>query len=840
MKRNVILIILALVSRWFAAEAQTDEYRFSRISVNQGLSNNQIKTIFKDQRGFLWIGTISGLNRYDGYNFRTFTSNPGDSTSLISSDINRIFEGPGGKLWIHTWSGTNVYDPLTETFDRNADRILATLSIPGGVINDIKQDAVGNFWFLHSAEGLFRYSPADRQTVNVGFGENDSTLTATKRIAAWNQDPAGNIWILHTNGILEKINPATLKVEYRNRALQKHFRNQALEYQFMTDRDGDLWFYINNHNTGVFRFRPSDEEWSHFDQTSEPRLNSSIVRGIVEDQSGVLWIATDHGGINLLNKRDMSASYILSNPEDEKSLSQNSINVLYKDKDDIIWAGTFKNGVSYYHPNINRFKLYRNQVSNPNSLPFNDINTLVEDQHRNIWIGTNGGGLIYFDRRKNSYTQYLHDPGNANSLNTNVIVSLCLDRRGKLWIGTYFGGLQSFDGQRFVTYKYRPDDPGSISDNSIWEIFEDSRGNLWIGTLTQGANMFDRTANKFVRYNVGGDNSIHASYVPAFMEDREGNLWIGTGYGIDMLDHSSGKFTHFLNRTGDPTTISNNSVLAMYEDSRGLIWIGTHGGLNLFDRRTKTFSAFTKADGLPHNSILTILEDNNHDLWVSTPHGISNVKIRRSQLPDSLTLTFKNYDEKDGLQGIQFNENAACKTADGELVFAGANGFNIFKPETIGANARVPNVILTDFQIFNRSVGIGEERNGNVILKESISETESVVLEYNDNVFSLEFATLSQFHPEKSQYQYMLQGFNEDWTTTEASQRKVTYTNLDPGAYIFKVKAANNDGVWNEQPTELHIKVLPPFWKSPAAFVIYALATLAALLVARWLILYNE
>ncbi len=823
-----------------SVSAQTNAYRFSRIDVDDGLSNNQIKTVFKDHSGFLWIGTISGLNRYDGYSFKVFTNDPADSTSLINSDVNKLFEGPDGKLWIHTWSGLNIYNPTTETFDRNTDRVLGTFGIPPGTITSIEKDRHGNFWFLHETRGLYRYT-AGKQSVSLTNDPHDTTSIISNSVASWGEDDNGNIWLVHTNGVLEKIDPVTLRVVYRDRYLKTLFRGETLRYNVMVDSDGGLWIYINNRNAGLFHFWPADQQWLHVDNnTGKPRLNSSIVRGIVEDESGLLWIATDHGGINVLDKNDSSVTYILHNPEDEKSLSQSSINVLYKDQDGIIWAGTFRNGLSYYHKNINRFQLYHHQVTQPESLPFNDINAIAEDHSGNLWIGTNGGGLIYFDRTHNTYEQYLHEPGNDNSLTTNVIVSLLVDRDNKLWIGTYFGGLLSFDGTRFVRYKHDPDNENSISDNSIWEIFQDSGGDLWIGTLTKGVNRFDPDEGVFRHYTTTGSNPIHATYVPEFMEDAAGNIWIGTGYGIDVLERKTGRFVHYLNRRADKGSLSNNSVLSLYQDSRGLIWVGTHGGLNLYDQQSHTFSNYTKADGLPHNSILTILEDNSGDLWVSTAHGISHLKIQYNPgQRDSLNIQFRNYDEKDGLQGIQFNENAACKTSAGELVFAGGNGFNLFKPGDIGLNRNLPHVILTDFQIFDQSVKIGEEVNGKTVLEKAIGQTDEIVLDHSDNVFSIVFASLSQFHPEKVQYRYIMEGFSKEWTTTDALQRRVTYTNLDPGEYIFKVKAANNDGIWNETPTQLKITVLPPFWRSKTAFVLYALGMLGALFLARWLVLHN-
>jgi signal transduction histidine kinase/ligand-binding sensor domain-containing protein/DNA-binding response OmpR family regulator len=822
--------------------AQTHHYRFTRLDVNQGLSHNQVKTVLKDKEGFIWFGTNSGLNRYDGYTLKVFRNQPGDTSSIISSEINKIFEGPEGKIWINTWSGANVYNPDTELFERNVNRLLRRYGIPEGSINDIKKDSKGNFWFVHATLGLFIYNETSKQTEKLAHSEDRHSLL-TNRIAAWAEDPKGNIWIIHSNGVLQSIDPVTRQVIYSNESLAGQFRQRAFEYALLTDADGDLWLYVPNSNLGVFYFDTSKKQWQHFDNTptSRVRLNTDIIRGIVQDSEGLIWIATDHGGINLIDKHDFSVDYILHNKEDEKSLGQNSINVLYKDKDDMIWAGTFKRGVSFYHPKINRFQLYRQQISDPGSLPFNDINCFAEDDKQNLWIGTNGGGLIYYDRKTNTYKQYLHDPRNPQSLSTNVIVTLFIDRDEKLWIGTYFGGLNSFDGKKFTRYRHNPEDPASLGDDSIWEIFEDSQRNLWIGTLTQGMDLFDRRKQEFYHYKTGAINSVHATYIPAFMEDRQGNLWVGTGYGIDFLEKQSGRFTQYLNQGNDPFSLSNNSVLSIVQDSRDFIWIATHGGLNLFDSRTRKFRAFTERDGLPHNSILTILEDDNRNLWLTTPHGISNVHVRYTPgTPDSLSLSFKNYDESDGLQGKQFNENAAFKTSKGELVVGGANGFNLFKPESIGVNTKEPTVILTDLEIFNKRVAIGEDINGKTVLTQPIHKTQSIVLDHSDNVFSLEFAALSHFHPEKSRYQYMMEGFDKVWVRTDAGHRRVTYTNLDPGSYIFKVKASNNDGIWNDVPTTLKITVLPPFWKTKTAFVLYALAVLASLLLARWLILSNE
>jgi signal transduction histidine kinase/DNA-binding response OmpR family regulator len=317
-------------------------------------------------------------------------------------------------------------------------------------------------------------------------------------------------------------------------------------------------------------------------------------------------------------------------------------------------------------------------------------------------------------------------------------------------------------------------------------------------------------------------------------------MWIGTGYGLDVLEKQTGRFVHYLNDIKDTTTISNNSILSILEDTRGLIWVGTHGGLNLFDKSTKTFRTFQEKDGLPSNSILTILEDNAHNLWMGTTNGLSKLTVEKDT-HGQYKFSFRNYDESDGLQGKAFNENSAIRLSTGELMFGGSSGFNIFNPADISINQIRPKVLLTDFQVFNESVKIADERAGNKpVLAKSITAIDQIILQHADNVFSLEFAALNFFHPEKSKYQFMLEGFNKNWLTTDASQRKVTYTNLDPGEYTFKVRAANNDGVWNDTPATVKITVLPPFWKSNIAFVLYSIFIIGALLLARWLILTKE
>jgi signal transduction histidine kinase/ligand-binding sensor domain-containing protein/DNA-binding response OmpR family regulator len=840
MPRRLLLFTIVFLA-FVPVFSQPLQYKFTRLNVNSGLSNNQVTCLLKDSHGFIWIGTTSGLNRYDGYSARVFRNDLRDTATITNSYITSLAEDPEGRIWINSVnsvSSINIYNPTTESFSLNAATILTGYGIPPGMVSDIVKDSKGNFWFILT-DGLYKYIPSEKRSFQVHYAPQDSARFSAYAIASLAEDSKGDLWIVQRNGALLKLSGDELKVVYRNSFFSRRMNSQEHEYRVIVDADDDLWLYAVTANLGVFYFQAAKKTFTAINEASgKVRLNTNIVRGVVQDNNGVIWVGTDHGGINLIDKKTMSVRYLVSNPEDDKSVSQNSITALYKDKTGIIWVGTFKQGVCYYHENIVRFPLYRHDAFDPKSLSFDDINRFVEDDKGNLWIGTNGGGLLYFDRTLGTFKRYRHNPADPNSLSSDVIVSLCLDHEKKLWIGTYYGGLNCFDGRKFTRYKHDPDNPQSIADDNVWEILEDSQHTLWIGTLYAGVDVFDRRTGTFHHYRAGEVNSVHTNYISVLAEDRQGNLWIGTGWGIDVLEKQSGRFVHYVNQNNSPENLSNNSILYILEDRRGLIWIGTHDGLNVYDKEKKVFRVFREEDGLSHNTVFAVLEDDAGNLWMSTPNGLSNLIIQKEG-PD-LSFRFKNYDEADGLQGKQFNEGAAYKTSKGELIFAGAHGFNIFRPEKIQENKEKPDVILTDLLVFNKSVRIGEKLDGHVILERSITKTTDITLKHSENVFSLEFAALNYFHPEKSLYKYKLEGFDHDWVTTDGRSRKVTYTNLDPGEYTFRVIASNNDSVWNEEGVRLKVVILPPFWKTRLALALYILFIMGALFVTRKLIQKRE
>ncbi|HEV8512029.1 MAG TPA: two-component regulator propeller domain-containing protein, partial [Cyclobacteriaceae bacterium] len=813
--------------------AQPDKYQFAQLDINAGLSHNNVTAFLKDKKGFLWIGTQSGLNRYDGYTLKKYFSDLQDSTSMRGNNVLSLFELPEQLMAVVTNDGgLSIYDPFQDKFQSKLPQYMTRMGIGGDIMSQVVHDRNDRYWFVLNTSGACLYQN-NQKHLWIKHNQADPNTIASTPITSIVPSKDESYWIIHADGVLEQIilTENSYRVAYRNDEL-KSLGSLNINSRVVEDQDGDLWICLLGFNQGIYYFNNKEKTFTQISKDSKGmRLNTNLVSGAIVDALNNLWIGTDHGGVNIIDKKQQKVYTLKHQEEGAHALGQNSINTLYRDDQGIIWIGTFKRGVSYYHENLLRFPLFQHSIFDKSSLPFNDVNRFVEDAKGNLWIGTNGAGLIYFDRKTNSFQQYRNDPQNINSLSSDVIVSLLIDSDGVLWIGTFYGGLNSFDGKKFK--RYLPDGKSiSISGRSVWEIFEDSKKQLWIGTLDAGLDLLNRKTSEFKHFQVG------STYISSIMEDHEGNLWVGTNLGIDVSTNQGNSFTHYANQKGNLSSLSNNSIMDMREDKSGRIWIATQGGLNLFQKADQSFKVIREQDGLPSNTVLTLLVDNNGNLWMSTVNGIS--KMILNQEGNELSYTFRNYDETDGLQGKQFNENAALKTRNGELVFGGPSGFNIFKPEELKLNLVPPKIVLTDFQLFNKSIKPKEKVDNAIVLEKSISESSEITLKSSENVFSLEFVALNFLHAEKNKYKYQLVGFNKDWLMTDAQSRRITFTNLDPGDYTFRVMASNNDGIWNNQGASLKIKVLPPFWKTNIAFGIYLIFILTSLYITRKLIQQRE
>ena len=830
MKAKTILLCLYCCLAAARLFAQHEDYLFSHVDVTNGLSNNHITSIYKDKRGFMWFGTVSGVNRYDGYQFRVFRHDTHDPHSIADNYIEQIFEGPEGRMWVESRKGRfNIYDPNLDRFDVDYAGWLRDHGLPQHELRTIVPSARG-YWFVYEDSGVFHYNGVGKVTaVRPGMGDGDLRPTP---VTIAGEDGNGDCWVVHQNGLLEKVDGRSHRVVFRTEAMMKDFGSSPVKICWLLiDGQNDLWLSSNGVFKGTFFYHPATGELRHlgFD-VGERRLNSNIVLSSLQDKRGMIWLATDHGGVNIIDKRNLSVQYVGHIEDDNKSLAENSITSIYRDNLGTVWLGTYKSGISYYHQDNFQFPQYRHEPHHPGTLSYDDVNNFVEDGAGNIWIAANGGGLIYFDRKKNTFRQYLHDPHDPNSLCSNILVTLLLDRDGKLWIGTYFGGLDCFDGKKFIHYRHRDDDSNSLADDRVMCLCEDAERQLWIGTLAAGMDRLDRRRKVFYHYRSSLPNSIHNDYVSDILTDSLDNLWVATGWGIDKLDKQTGAIGHY---SVDYNHLSSDNVTLLFLDSRQRLWAATREGLDVLDADGKFFQTFTTENGLPDNTVRAIEEDSQHRLWISTPNGLSRISVYTPKDKPGFRIRCRNFREQDGLQGREFNERAGLATRDGLFLFGGPNGFNIFRPEDIAPDTKTPPIVLTGLEIFDKRVHVGDDRNGHVILNQDLTETRVITLNHRENMFSIEFASLGYIPNAANKYAYTLDGFNPKWLMTDGKIRKATYTNLDPGEYTFRVRATDDDGEWYDRVATLKIIILPPWWKTNWAYALYVMMLGAILLLAR-------
>ncbi|WP_184546580.1 hybrid sensor histidine kinase/response regulator transcription factor [Mucilaginibacter sp. FT3.2] len=819
-KAYVVLILLMCACR--GLYAQNNLYKFSHLDITNGLSDNHINCILKDEKGFMWFGTNSGLSRYDGNKFKIFKHDAKNANSLKESYVLKICEGPGHKLWVFSNIDISIYNPITESFGDNVNDELARYKISTDQVSKIKKDAAGNFWFITNNFGLYCYKP---QTGVTNFYDTSAKSTA-KLYSNFVVDIVtgrGNVqWLVYSDGTLDELNTGTNKILSRFNGIASANNNKSESYSAIADNRGNLWVYSAAQPIGAYCYNPQGNSLQHFTKdTPLGRLNSNIVNSIIQADDGKMWVGTDHGGINIIDPVTLNVNYVVNKADDPQSLTGNSIN-LFKDDNGIIWAGTFKQGVNYYHKAIIQFPVYRHLLTDPQSLPYEDINAFEEDAEGKLFIGTNGGGLIIFNRKTQRYTQYKHDAANPNSLSNDIIIGLYFDHDHKLWIGTYFGGLDCFDGKTFTHYRHNDKIPLSITDDRVYTITEDAALNLWVGTFSGGLNVLNRKTKTFSHPNY----KMISDYTSVIYKDRQGNLWIGHDRGIDVIDGKTKQVKHYYSNANNRNSLAGSDVNAILQDSRGLMWIGTKSGLSVLDTQANSFLNLEDVLNKPASNISNILEDNQGRMWVSTTNGLSSISL--SSANNNYKFDVNNYNETDGLQGRDFNLYAGLVLKNGQIVFGGSHGFNLFSPAAINTLKPAPKLIFTDFRLFNKSVAVGDSVKGRVVLNKSIAETTSLTLKHDENVFDIEFSACEYFYQNKIKYQYTLEGFDDGWINFPGNSRSATYTNLDGGDYVFKVREQNSNKV-----ITLKITVLPPFWKTPAAYIAYFLLVVSLLLYIR-------
>lgn len=812
---RVFFSVIVLIST-----AISQDLQFEHFNTEDGLSANTILSIFQDSKGFLWIGTYNGLNKYDGYKFTVYKNSPDDLNSISDNKVRAICEDSSCKIWIGTWEGGLCkFNPATQKFTRYQNDPGNPASISPSGIFSLSFDKSGNLWIGTESSGLDYLDMKSGIFHHFKHNPENPNSISTDAIYSTLVDQNDDLWIGTSSSGLNKYT----KEEQR---FTKYLKTDSAGItgnkvgSIYEDQQGILW--LATRDGGLNKFNPYSNSFKSYqhDSRNPQSLIDNDIWVVYGDSKHQLWIGAMNGGLNLFDPVDETFNSFKKEYGNPSSLSDDVIFSIYEDRSGILWIGTWSGGLNKYDRMKKKFLTYSNNPNDNNSLSSNSVFALFKDNDGDLWIGTDGGGLNRFNEEQNKFIHYSHDPNDNSSISSDFIFSICKDREGNLWAATDNAGLNRFNEKtnKFYRYQHNAANPNSINSNSISQIFCDSYGDLWIGFSPDGIDRLKKGENKFIHYypDPSDPNSIKSDLVFSFYEDRSRNLWIGTyGGGLMRYNRNTDNFSHFENQPGNANTLSSNLISAICEDENGTLWIGTNGsGLNKFDETTNQFKVYKQKDGLPNDIICGILSDNLGNLWISTGRGISRYNTKDE--------SFTNFDSRDGLQDDEFNNWAYCKDNHGRLYFGGVNGFNVILTDLFSQNTYIPQIVITDFQILHKPVSIGyDSLFRRTILEKSITETEEIELAYNENIISFEIAALDFHSPDKNQYAYFLEGFDKHWIHTDAAHREITYTNLDPAEYILKVKGSNNDFVWNEAGVSLKIHINPPWWATWWSYMIY-------------------
>jgi signal transduction histidine kinase/ligand-binding sensor domain-containing protein/CheY-like chemotaxis protein/AraC-like DNA-binding protein len=812
---QLILFILLSVS------SESQEIHFRHLSIDDGLSQNAVLSVIQDDKGFMWFGTKDGLNRYDGYTFKIFQNDPADTTTISSNYITSIFEDSKSRIWVGTSNGDlNYYRDTDETFIR----------IKGidnnNQINSIAEDHSGNLWLGTVGNGLFRITnPENIFKINIRhinssqkYGDLSSDFTSALYV-----DTKGGLWIGNSLGLdkfQEQYNSFMhFKIKTKNPKAPSFPSENAVTAITQTENN-HLWLgtpsgLVNfDIVTGSYKLYP--HHYNIF------RFGWGTITDIMVDHSGGMWLATP-GELMKFNPVSKSYNYFTNNPFEPNSISYNSVSGIWCDRSGILWFGTPGAGINIYDPKASRFATLTRKKDVKSRITGFSIRSICEDNNGDVWVCTD---VIYlWNRKSGELKSFETSSDRPDDFGNTGAWSIIKDKKGKMWFATA-RGLFSYNTVtgRSRLYKYIPGMTNSLPQKEVFTVFEDNDANIWVATENYLSRMIDVGKGRFKSYRYDVDTSHNVVVRPCIYQDKEDIFWIGTEKGLIRFNQVTGSFHKYVNDLSDSNTLNNNYIKSLCPDPRDpekYLWIGTAGGgLNRLNKKEGTFVAYTTRDGLPNNVIYGILSDTNGNLWLSTNRGLS---VFNSDL-----VTFKNYDLFDGLQSNEFNTGAYYKSKSGEMFFGGIKGVNYFYPEKVKDNPFIPGIVITSCEVQNHSSAKVSPKQ---IIK-NIGNNQTIRLSFREDIIHFEFAALDFSAPGKNQYAYKLENFNEEWIIA-GTDHNATFTHLPPGDYVFRVKGSNNDGVWNQKGASLKLIILPPWWQTWWAYLIYVVLFISVLYFLR-------
>lgn len=823
-----VFVSFFLFSGLSPAFTQYQNLYFKHLSVENGLSQSTVRSIFQDKLGFMWFGTDIGINKYDGADFTVYKYNAADPNGIPSNYVVDIFEDSFGVLWIATgYAGLCRFDREREVFITYVNKPDDSSSISNNSIRAIYEDSKKNLWIGTAGGGLNLYNRQSDSFIHFYHDSLNNSDIGSNYISSIAEDKNGFLWFGSLEGMLTKYDVKTQKgLSF------KLFRNDVTDLQNSTfgkvyiDTENNVCFGTE---IGLFVYDQKKAVFQHFVKGKTNKfLNENAVTSVIEPEKGVYLIATDHGGLNIYNKKTGTFTYHKHSMYDNSTISNDQLYDIYQSPDGIIWIGSYHGGINIPDRTSMKFKL-DNVLANDFDLfnNGNSVTTICEDKDGNIWFGYDGQGIDILHSKTRKIEHMQASENTSNAILSNSVVEIFRDRSNNMWIGTYLKGMSKIDWKtrRFTHYQYDSNKPDGIGGNNVWTILEDNEGFFWIGLQGNGLDRLDPKTNKFIhfKHDPKDPTSLSNNEIYKVFQDIDGNIWVGTRNGLCLFNKKTGHFTRFVSGEDITRGIFGKCIYDIYQDADSNMWIGTDQALNLYDAKNKTFQVFQETDGLNGNAVLSITSDKNNNLWISTNKGLSRFNLKKKR--------FRNYDVADGLQSSEFNYVSVLNSSTGKLYFGGKSGFNVFYPDSITDNPRIPPVFFTRLTVLNIPIG---PRQNTKILTRQINFEKKITLTYKQSVFSIKFAALNFTNPEKNQYAYWLKGFDNGWNYI-GNKQEVTYTNLNPGKYLLMVKGSNNDGIWNENGASLQIIILPPIWKTWWFRILLSL-TLIGLLIAFYYI----
>lgn len=799
------ILFLYLFITCFCFRLKANNYNFRHLDGRSGLVNNMINGICRDHVGYMWFATGGGLCRYDGYSFRTIGVAEG---MMLDNKLISVQELADGRLLISDANLYCLFNPKTERFSQFSE-LLDVFDVKGYAFK-IHVDRNKNLWCYVMGHGVY-YCDVKTGKKTTFSMNGDNPALPMGQISAICESKNG-VLVVYNDATLASINGKTAKVLWHHNRLLDLGASPRNQYNVFEDSGENVWVFSARQ---VFIYSKQHRRWfssvADFCQAKglkfDKRFADSAVCSAVEDASGNVWLGTDHSNLFKIDYKHGETLLVPLYEESKNISATNPVSTLFFDKQNsFLWVGTYKNGISYTCRNLYKFGF----------VGIEDVNTMVQDKAGNYWYGTNGNGIIFYDKKNGIEKRF--NKQNCKQLLSDIFVSSLVARNGDVWFGSYWGGLYRFGKDGGITaYRNDSSNPNTLANDNVWSLAEDGKGNIWIATLGGGLQKFDVSANTFTTFN-SANCGILSDYLSSVVVDGSGNIVLGGSKGISVINGLDYHINNYVGTIHHDKQFSKGNVNQVFVDSRGLYWIATDNGLNIFNARDDELDILDESTGLASSVICGIAEDRQHNIWITTSKGLSNIVIDSDS---KKKFKVYNYYEYDGLVGLDYNLRSILMTHSGEIQIGCTAGINDFNPQNVIKHKKLPKVLFSQIQLFNKNVVVGEKYDGRVVMKTAVANNGIIELNYDQNVLSVALGLDDYRFTEKTRFKYQLEGFNDNWLFTDANQHVLTFTGLESGTYKLRVKCVNGD-YESDVESVLTIVVHPPFWRTPWAYILYA------------------